>query len=124
MRATHRLLLFVLLTFAAIFRYNFFIMKMAVVKIAGKQYKVKEGDVLKVDRCDGQIDDVLLYADGRSIKIGQPSLSNVKVDTEVLEHTKDKKILVMRFKAKSRYRRKKGHRQPITRLKIKKITKK
>ena len=97
-------------------------MKVAVIKIAGKQHKVKEGQTLKVDRCDGQIEDVLLYIDDKKIEVGQPNLPKVKVDTEVLEHAKDKKILAMRFKAKSRYRKKKGHRQPITRLKIKKIT--
>lgn len=102
-------------------------MKQAVVKIAGKQYLVKEGQALTVDRIKGRIKtkvnfkEVLLVADDDKVEIGQPVVNNRVVATEIVDHFKAKKIRVAKFKAKSRYRRRRGHRQLKTRLKIVKI---
>lgn len=103
-------------------------MKFAVIKTGGKQYKVSEGDVIKVEKLPAKskekitFNDVYLLADGDNIKIGQPLVQGIKVTAEVVEQEKDKKIRVVKFKAKSRYRRVQGHRQRLTVLKIIKIT--
>lgn len=94
-------------------------MKYAVVRISGHQYRVTEGDKLKVDRLKDKTTETLLFVDGTKVEIGSPVLKGVGVDLQVLEEKKDKKIEVIRFKAKSRYRRKRGHRQPITILQVK-----
>lgn len=103
-------------------------MKFAVIKTGGKQYKVAEGDVLKVEKLpvsadNNQItlDQVLLAVDGETVKIGQPFLADVKVEAENFETGKSKKVLVFKYKSKTRYRVKRGHRQPFTRIKIAKI---
>lgn len=101
----------------------------AVIKTGGKQYKVNEGEVLKVERLNkkkGEIvefSDVLLVAekDGAKLKIGTPKVAGAKVTAEVINEAKGKKITVIKYKSKTRYRRKKGHRQWFTALKIEKI---
>jgi len=99
----------------------------AVIKTGGKQYVVKEGDVLSIEKIDAAEGakvsfDVLLMAeaDGSKVEIGEPMLSG-KVDAEVVENGRAKKIEVVKYKAKSRYRRRVGHRQPYTKVKINKI---
>lgn len=105
-------------------------MKIAVIKTGGKQYKVFEGQVLNVEKIDKKagtsvtFDKVLLYSDAKTMEIGHPFLKDVKVSAKVLEQKKDKKITVIKFKSKTRYRRKKGHRQFITKIKIEKIDRK
>lgn len=105
-------------------------MKLAVIKTGGKQYKVSEGQVLNVEKIDKKtgtsviFDKVLLYSDGKTTEIGHPYLKDVKVSAKVLEQKKDKKITVIKFKSKTRYRRKRGHRQFITKIRIEKIGKK
>ncbi len=96
----------------------------AVVVSGGKQYKVREGDVLRVEKLAGQVgdpvsfDDVLLYSDGENVQIGQPRLENAKVTARVIEQGKARKIIVFKFKRRKRYRRKQGHRQHFTAVKI------
>jgi len=102
--------------------------KIAVIKTGGKQYKVKEGDVIKVEKLTGEKGakvklETLLIADskeGAIEELGAPTLGE-KVIGEIIETEKDKKITVIKYKAKTRYRRKKGHRQTYTKLKIEKI---
>ena len=95
----------------------------AVIQTVGKQYKVSENQVLdveKLDRAEGdQVElDVLMVSDGKTVKTGSPVLSNVKCVAEVVAHGKADKIVVFKYKPKKNVRRKQGHRQPFTRIKI------
>ena len=102
----------------------------AVIKTGGKQYKVKKGDKLKVEKIDNEegksidFDEVLLVADkdGEDVKIGTPKVENAKVKAKIIEQGRDKKIDVIKYKRKVRYRRKYGHRQPYTEILIEDIT--
>lgn len=102
--------------------------KYAVVQLQGKQYKVSPGDVFVVDRLETdegkklETTDVLLIVDGAKQKIGDPLVKNAQVEFKVLSHQKGKKIRVAKFKAKSRYRRVRGHRQYQTTLEVVKIS--
>jgi large subunit ribosomal protein L21 len=99
----------------------------AVIASGGKQYKVREGGLLKVEKIEGQIgstvafDQVLLLSDGEAIKIGQPTLSEAAVHGHIIEQGRAKKILVFKYKRRKRYRRKQGHRQLFTTIKIDRI---
>lgn len=99
----------------------------AIIKTGGKQYKVSEGDVLSVEKletAEGEtvvFDQVLAASDDSAVKIGQPLLEGASVQAKVLEHGKGEKILVFKYKAKSNYRRRQGHRQPFTKIEIEKI---
>jgi len=115
----------------------------AVIKTGGKQYKVAEGDVLEVEKLHTDsapsagdsgnanapmrmgdsvtFNEVLLVGDGSDAKVGKPLVSGVKVEAKVIEDGKAKKKIVFRYKAKTRYRKKKGHRQPYTKIQITKI---
>ncbi len=99
----------------------------AVVKTGGKQYRVAEGDVIKVEKLDGEagknvtLDEVLMIGDDKGVKVGEPLLKGANVTAEVLEQKKDKKITVFKKKRRHNYRRKKGHRQEITVLRVKTI---
>ena len=103
-------------------------MSYAVIQLQGKQYKVQAGDELVVNKLDLEvgktleISDVLLMVDGKKVKLGQPFVKDAKVKLEVLEHGKGEKIRVAKYKAKSRYRKVKGHRQHLTKLKVLKLT--
>jgi large subunit ribosomal protein L21 len=96
----------------------------AVVATGGKQYKVQQGDVLRVEKLAGDIgsevafEQVLLFSDGENVQIGQPVLDGVVVKGHIIEQGKSKKILVFKYKRRKRYRRKQGHRQPYTAVKI------
>ncbi|MFA6513840.1 MAG: 50S ribosomal protein L21 [Patescibacteria group bacterium] len=99
--------------------------KIAVIKTGGKQYKVAEGETLKVEKLEAEngakiLLDTLLIADGDKIEIGQPSLGE-KVEVEVLESGKGDKVTVVKYKNKTRYKKTVGHRQRFTALKIVKI---
>lgn len=101
-------------------------MKFAVIKTGGKQYKVSEGDTLEVEKLVHEseavtFEDVLLLADGEDVKIGQPVVAGATVTAKVIEDGKAKKKMVFRYKNKTRYRKKKGHRQPYTKVQITKI---
>ncbi len=97
--------------------------KYAVIKLGSKQYLVHEGDEIELERQKSPLKiDVLLYADESDVLIGNPYLSAVSVKTSVLEEKLGKKVRVARFKKKSRYDKVKGHRQPISVVKIDKIS--
>jgi large subunit ribosomal protein L21 len=99
----------------------------AVVASGGKQYKVREGEILKIEKIPGEIgdpvsfDNVLLYSDGESLQIGQPQLESAEVSGHVVEQGKAPKIIVFKFKRRKGYRRKQGHRQRFTAVKIDRI---
>ncbi|MEN8687185.1 MAG: 50S ribosomal protein L21 [Desulfuromonadales bacterium] len=95
----------------------------AVIKTGGKQYKVSAGDLLKVEKLNGEVGDTIelnevLMVGGAEVKIGTPLLPEAKVKAQIVEQGKDKKILVFKSKRRKNTRKKNGHRQPITRLKI------
>ncbi|GIW63660.1 MAG: 50S ribosomal protein L21 [Patescibacteria group bacterium] len=98
--------------------------KLAVVKTGGKQYLVKEGDIINVEKIqsdNNQIElETLAVFDEKKSEIGSPVLKT-KVRAEIIDQLKADKIRIRRFKAKVRYRKVKGHRQPLTKLKIIKI---
>lgn len=102
-------------------------MKHAVILTGGKQYKVCEGEVFSVAKLEGKAKDkvefkeILLLLDDDKAAFGTPYLKDVKVKAEIIEQYKDKKVIVSKFKAKARYRRVKGHRQQLTKIKIIKI---
>ena len=96
----------------------------AVVASGGKQYKVREGEVLRVEKIDGDIgssvsfDTVLLYSDGDTLHIGKPALENISVTGQIVAQERAKKIIVFTYKRRKRFRRTQGHRQPFTAVKI------
>lgn len=102
-------------------------MKYAVFKTGGKQYRVSEGEEIFVEKIPGKkgdsavFDQVLLLVDDKTVDIGLPLIKGAKVKAKILEQAKGEKIRVAKFRAKSRYRRVKGHRQRLTKVKIEKI---
>jgi large subunit ribosomal protein L21 len=97
--------------------------KFAVIETGGKQYRVSAGDKIKIEKAaheDGKLsfDKVLLTVDGDEIKIGLPYVDGVKIESKVLRDARDKKKLVFRYHAKTRYRKTKGHRQHFTEVEI------
>ena len=99
----------------------------AVIKTGGKQYSVSEGDILNVEKLAGEVgesivfDTVLTVVNDGEVMIGKPVVEGAKVTAKVVEHGKAKKIFVFKYKAKSNYRRRQGHRQPYTKVLIEKI---
>jgi large subunit ribosomal protein L21 len=99
----------------------------AVIKTGGKQYKVQEGDVLNVEKLNMEkekkvtFDKVLLIEDEGKTLIGTPFVENALVRAEVIENFKDKKVLIFKKKRRKQYRRTRGHRQELTRIKIEEI---
>ena len=99
----------------------------AVIKTGGKQYRVAEGDVLNVEKLNAEagsevvIDEVLTVVNDADVKIGQPVVEGSKVTAKVVEQGKGEKILVFKYKAKSNYRKRQGHRQRFTKVEISKI---
>jgi large subunit ribosomal protein L21 len=99
----------------------------AVVASGGKQYKVRVGDVCRFEKIDGEIggpvtfENVLMVSEGDDVAVGQPYLDNVKVNGLIVEQDKAKKIIVFKYKRRKRYRRKQGHRQHYTAIKIESI---
>jgi large subunit ribosomal protein L21 len=96
--------------------------KIAVIKTGGKQYKVQEGDTLKIEKLEGDNGaklklETLLIADGANIELGQPSLGE-KVEVEIIDTAKDKKVTVVKYKNKTRYKKTVGHRQILTNVKV------
>lgn len=98
----------------------------AIIKTGGKQYKVEEGKTIFIEKLDAEVGaavefgDVLLLSDA-DVKIGQPFVAGAKVTGTVMEQGKGAKIRIFKYKAKSNYRRRQGHRQPFTKVKIEKI---
>lgn len=103
--------------------------KFAVIKTGGKQYKVKAGDVLEVEKLQLKkeakkyiFEEVLLISDDKEVKIGEPVIKGAKVEAEIIDpEMKDKKVRTVKYKAKKRYKRTVGHRQRLTKVKITKI---
>lgn len=98
-------------------------MMYAIIKIGGKQLKIQEGDTIKLERQENLETEVIYFSDGKEVFIGTPVLNDVHVILEKIEDRLDTKIQVNRFKSKSRYRKSKGFRQPISILKVKSISK-
>ncbi len=99
----------------------------AVIETGGKQYRVQQGDTIfieKLDANDGDkvsFDKVLLISNEGKVEAGKPYVQNAKVEASVIESGKAKKIIVFKYKAKKNYRKKQGHRQPYTKIKIESI---
>ena len=99
----------------------------AVVESGGKQYKVSVGQTLDVEKLDVEqgesvtLDRVLLVADGADIAVGQPTVKGATVSATVMEHGLGSKQVIFHYRPKQRYRVKKGHRQPYTRIRIEEI---
>jgi len=103
-------------------------MKFAIIETGGKQYKIEEGQALRVEKLPeakaGEnvvFDKVLLLSDEGKVKIGTPYIDGATVECDFSAEGKGKKVLVLKYKQKSRYLKKRGHRQPFTEVKIKKI---
>ncbi|MCA9308082.1 50S ribosomal protein L21 [candidate division WWE3 bacterium] len=96
--------------------------KYAVIKVNNEQILVSEGDVFKINKSDNLNTEVLLYTAENQTLVGTPVVSGVKVTLEKLEDSRDRKISVNRFKAKSRYHKNKGHRQEVSTVKVTAIT--
>ncbi|NCF75265.1 MAG: 50S ribosomal protein L21 [Xanthomonadaceae bacterium] len=104
-------------------------MKLAVIKTGGKQYKIKEGDEIKVEKVNKKIGEIinlekiLLVSDEKAeyFKIGNPFVKDIKVEAKILEQARKKKVEVVKYKAKTRYKRTLGHKQHYSKLKIIKI---
>ena len=99
----------------------------AIIKTGGKQYKVTESQILRVEKLpqtEGEVvfPDVLLTSDGKDATIGTPMIPSATVTAQILSNGKADKKMVFRYKNKTRYRKKKGHRQPYTEVKITKIS--
>ncbi len=100
--------------------------KLAIIKTGGKQYKVQEGDKVKVEKIIGEVDakinleNVLLYVDGDQVELGYPNLDK-KIEAKILKQGRAKKIRVEKYKNKTRYHKVYGHRQHFTELEISKL---
>jgi large subunit ribosomal protein L21 len=100
----------------------------AVIKTGGKQHKVSEGDEIAVEKIGGGkgdivfFDEVLMVSRGEDIKVGTPYLTGARVSGEIIEQTKANKINVFKMKRRKGFKKKTGHRQKLTRMKIKEIS--
>ena len=98
----------------------------AIIATGGKQYKVSEGDVIKVEKLDAKVgksftfDQVLIVNNGE-VKVGDPTVAGASVEASVVSEGRGKKVIVYRYKRKSGYHKKNGHRQSYTEVKIEKI---
>ena len=100
----------------------------AVLSTGGKQYKVEEGDILRIEKISGDVgasvsfEKVLMFSDGEKVRVGTPLIDGISVSGHIVEQDKAKKILVFKYKRRKNYRRKQGHRQPYTAIKIDSIS--
>jgi large subunit ribosomal protein L21 len=96
----------------------------AVIQTGGKQYRVAEGETLRVEKLTASPGEKLSFVpllfadDGGNVQVGKPQVSGIKVEAEVLEQGLGKKLIIFKYKRRKSYRRKTGHRQPFTALKI------
>ena len=98
----------------------------AVIRTGGKQYRVSQGESLRVEKLDGAVGSTLtfeplLVGEGEAVKIGQPVVAGAKVMAEIVSHGRGKKIIVFKLRRRKNYRRKQGHRQAYTQLKVQSI---
>ncbi len=108
--------------------YNYHTMTFAIIESGGKQYRVSEGAELAVEKLKGHaagdkviFDKVLLIDDGKTTKLGTPYLEGATVEVELVADVKGKKLHIQKFKAKSRYKRRLGHRQQYSKVAVKKV---
>lgn len=100
----------------------------AVIETGGKQYRVQPGDVIEVERVGASAEspevtfDVLLYGDGDTVKVGQPTLKGATVKATFLADFRARKVIIFKYKKRKGYRRKNGHRQDLQRLRIQSIS--
>lgn len=100
----------------------------AVIETGGKQYRVVEGDVITIEKLDKaagdtvEFDKVLVCGSGSDLTIGAPTVAGAKVSASVVENGKGEKVIIFKYKSKKDYRKKQGHRQPYTKVKIEKIS--
>ncbi len=100
----------------------------AVIKTGGKQYKVIEGQTLKVEKLNAEegssidLNEVLMIADGEDVKLGAPFIDGGKVTATIASHGRAKKVTIVKFKRRKHHRKQMGHRQSFTEIKIEKIT--
>ena len=96
----------------------------AVIQTGGKQYKVEPGQKVKIEKLDAAengaiiFDKVLLKADGETVTVGTPTVPGATVEAKLVRHERAKKVIVFRYHSKTRYRKKKGHRQHFTEVEI------
>src|SRR6056297_51863 len=101
--------------------------KISIIKTGGKQYLVSKGDAIKVEKLDAEegdqitFDQVLMIKNNDDLKVGEPFIKKAKVEAKVLEQGKREKVIIFKYKAKKRQKKKKGHRQPYTKVEITKI---
>lgn len=100
----------------------------AIIETGGKQYKVKEGDVIRVEKLDAEPGETLeisrvlaIVEDDNKVVVGRPVVEGAKAVLKVQEHGKGEKIIVFKYKPKKNYRKKQGHRQPFTQVVVEKI---
>lgn len=99
----------------------------AIVETGGKQYRMRPGDVLDVEKLQGepdseiQFDRILAVKDGDTLKVGAPVVEGARVKARVLEHRRDRKVIIFKYKRRKGYRRKRGHRQWLTRVRVEEI---
>ncbi len=99
----------------------------AVIQTGGKQYRVEPGQTLSVEKLPGDLgdsvnfDDVLLVSDEDKVTVGRPMVSGAKVTAEIVEQGQDKKVIVFKFQRRKNYRRRYGHRQLFTSIKINEV---
>ena len=100
----------------------------AIIETGGKQYKVSKGDVISVEKLDANLDDKItfdkvLLIGGESTNVGNPYIEGASVEAKVISQYREKKVIVYKYKAKTGYHKKNGHRQYATKLEITKINK-
>ena len=97
---------------------------LAIIKTGGKQYKIEEGDKIKVEKLEGEegsvisFDEVLFVGDEKEVKVGTPNVAGAKVEAKIIKTEKGDKVTGIKFKAKKRYKVKFGHRQTMTEVEI------
>ena len=95
----------------------------ALIKTGGKQYRVSTGDKIRIEKLAGAVGETISFGEvlligGDNVVVGKPLVSGAKVTGEILAQDRDKKVIVFKFKRRKNYRRKRGHRQPFTEVKI------
>jgi len=101
----------------------------AIIKTGGHQYRIRPGDIIKIQKLSGKagdkvhFDNVLMLKDGNKVKFGTPKVEGISVEGTITEQGRNRKIIVFFYRNKTRNRKKSGHRQPYTKVKIDKILK-
>jgi len=103
-------------------------MSFAVIQTGGKQYKVKSGEIIKIERLENskpeskiEFKEILAYGDEKNIEIGEPTISGAKVEADLLKNGKNKTVLIFKKRRRKNSRRKNGHRQQFSLIRINKI---